>query len=92
MAQEPADLLRRDLENHAKTLSDLTSREARRQDQEEARKQVEQLKEDHLEERLNRIENSIKAIYSLYKWVGVSAGSALLLAVVTFILKGGLFA
>lgn len=71
-------LLRQDLINQAKTISDLVMREAVRQEADKGR-----------EERFERIEKSLAAIYSLGKWVLGTAGAALIIALVGFVLKGG---
>lgn len=83
--------LERDLRDHAKTLSELIAREAKRQQDELHRKEIEALKDEALDERLKRNEARTNAIYSMGKWLATAAGSTLLLAVVTFILKGNLF-
>ena len=47
-------------------------------------------REKGLEDRLDRIEESIKAIYGLGKWLLGAVGGVLITAVVGLILKGGI--
>jgi hypothetical protein len=80
-----------DVQRQSETISILISKEARRTDQEEAREQMDALKEKHLDERLQRLEAAIEQVYSLGKWVLGAIGGAVLLAIVAFGLKGGFF-
>jgi hypothetical protein len=52
-------------------------------------KAVRAVEDKHLEERLDRIEDSLKAVYGLGKWLLASIGSVLVVAIVGFVLKGG---
>lgn len=72
-------------------ISELVTYETRRQDQAKAASELEEFKEEALDGRLKRIEASVAAVYSLGKWILASIGATLLLAIVTFILRGGLF-
>lgn len=50
---------------------------------------VRAVEDKHLDERLDRIEHSLQAVYGLGKWLLGAVGSVLVVAVVGFILKGG---
>lgn len=65
----------------------------------EMRKPLDQLRVDrevrkerdkNLNERLDRIEDSIAAVYSLGKWLLATIGAVVVVAAVTFMLNGGL--
>lgn len=83
--------LQQDLQNQAKTITELVQAESRRQDRETAQNEIDKLKAAHMDERFDRLEARITAVYSLGKWLLTAAGSTFLLAVVTFVVKGGLF-
>ena len=51
---------------------------------------VRQERDKNLNERLDRIEASIAAVYSLGKWLLATFGAVLIVAVASFIVKGGL--
>jgi len=87
----PIEQLEQDVRAHAKTITELVQAEARRQTNEAANLQLANLKEQYLDDRLDRIEASIKAVYNLGKWLLGAAGSTLLVAVIGFALKGGPF-
>lgn len=85
-------ILERNLSDQGKTITEVIG------DQREIRDDVSDLKranavrdvEDrHLDERLDRIETSIKAVYGLGKWLLGAIGSLIVAAVVGFVLKGG---
>lgn len=86
-------MLERNLSDQAKSITEVIT------DQREIRGDVSDLKrandirdvEDrHLDERLDRIEEQIKAVYGLGKWLLGAIGSVVVVAVVGFMLKGGL--
>lgn len=82
-------LLERDARDHAKSIGELVQRlrDVERDAVEE--KRLNELKDGHLDERLDRIEASIKAVYGLGKWLLAAAGSTLIVALVGFVLRGG---
>lgn len=90
MAPERIDQVEQDLRAHAKTLTELVQAEASRREQDEMLERLEALKEKHLNERLDHIEASIKAVYDLGKWLLTAAGATLIGLVVTFVVRGGL--
>lgn len=82
----PESHIEEDVRAHAKTISEIVTamnsraiEDARREERDKSR-----------DERLERIEESIKAVYGLGKWVLAAVGATVLTAVVGFILKGGL--
>jgi hypothetical protein len=52
-------------------------------------KAIRAVEDKHLDERLDRIEASLQAVYGLGKWLLATIGSVLVVAVLGFILKGG---
>lgn len=82
---DSVSLLRRDVVDHARILTE-HSHQLIAVDKAEA---LRQQAEEYLDERLSRIEASLRAIYALGKWVLGAIGSVLVVAVVTFVLKGG---
>lgn len=82
---DSVSLLRRDVSDHARILTE-HSHQLIAVDKAEA---LRQQAEEYLDERLSRIEASLRAIYGLGKWVLGAIGSVLVVAVVTFVLKGG---
>lgn len=83
--------LEKDFQEQSKIVNELAQNEIRRQDRERSQAEIELLKERHLDERFDRIEAKVAAVYNLGKWLLASAGSTLVLAVVTFAIKGGFF-
>lgn len=83
--------VQQDLQQQAKTISELVQNDIRRQDRETAAAKLEELKEKHLDERFDRLEEQVANIYRLGRWLLAAAGSTLVLAIVTFALKGGFF-
>jgi hypothetical protein len=53
-------------------------------------REVRKERDKNLNGRLDRIEESIHAVYNLGKWVLAAIGAVLITAVVTFVVKGGL--
>ena len=53
-------------------------------------KAVQTERQANLDERLERIEESIKGLYGLGKWMLLAFGGSMIAALVTFIVKGGL--
>ena len=87
--QDRVGLLERDARDHAKSIGELVQRlrDVERDAAED--KRLRSLKDEHLDERLDRIEASIKSVYNLGKWLLGAAGSTLVVAIVGFALKGG---
>lgn len=52
-------------------------------------REVRKVRDQHLNERLDRIEASIKSIYRLGLWVLTAFGSASIALVVNFVFRGG---
>jgi hypothetical protein len=102
---ERIDQVVRDLENQGKTIStvildqrqmkdelvtfrDNASRELTAIDKREA---VRAERDKHLDERLDRIENSIRAVYGLGRWVLAAFGASAIALVANFVVRGGMF-
>lgn len=50
---------------------------------------VREAEDRHLDDRLDRIEKSLAAVYGLGRWLLAAIGSVLVVAIVGFVLKGG---
>lgn len=83
--------LARDVQMHAKTITELVTAISQLRTDREKNDALRQLKDEHLDERLDRIEASIKSVYGLGRWVLGAFGAVLLSALATFIVRGGLF-
>lgn len=84
--------LERDLQMQAKSLSELVLDQRSTNDDIGALKQanaMRNLKDEYLDDRLDRIEASIQSVYNLGKWLLGAVGSTLVVAVVGFALRGG---
>jgi septal ring factor EnvC (AmiA/AmiB activator) len=68
-----------ELRRHGELLADITTDRAVRTE-----------RDTNLNSRLDRIEKSINGVYNLGKWVLAAFGSALIVALATFLLRGGL--
>lgn len=83
-----------DLQSHARILAELTNEIDKLRTAQTAQDKADalrQMKDEYLDERLDRIEASIKSVYSLGKWVLVAFGTVLVSALATFVVRGGLF-
>jgi hypothetical protein len=87
MSPDRLDLVERDVQAHAKTLSELTMHMSG-YDRDKA---VQEVKDEYLEERLSRIEKSINAVYRLGWWVLAAFGGSFIALVANFVFKGGLY-
>lgn len=91
------DDIRRDLNRHGESISAIVT-DARNTKDElnilrsgiDAERKVRLVEDRHLNERLDRIEESIEALNKVGKWILVTFGASLIVAVSSFILKGGL--
>lgn len=83
--------LERDVRDHSRILTELIAAEQRRSDRERGQAEIEILKEKHLDERLERIEEWNKSILGLGRWILGAVGTTLITVLITFALKGGLF-
>ncbi len=91
--------LRQDVMNHAKSLSEIVTDQARlREDQRrlaETISSVDKLlavraeRDKHVDDRFDRIEESIRAIHRLGMWVLGAFGAAFIALVVNFTFSGG---
>jgi hypothetical protein len=82
------DLIERDLQSHAKTITELTMRMS----DYEKDKAVREVKDEHLEERFERIEDRVQAIYRLGLWILAAFGGSFVALVANFVFRGGLIA
>lgn len=85
------DQLLQDVRAHAKTITELVNTVSQLRTDREKNDALRTLKDEHLDERLDRIEASIRSVYSLGKWVLGAFGASLLTALATFVVRGGLF-
>lgn len=83
------DHVEEDLRAHAKTLSHLVAEISTIRSHMLTTDAVVELTEKHLNERLGRMEASLKAVYSLGQWLLGAVGAVLITAVVGFVLRGG---
>lgn len=91
------DDIRRDLTRHGESISALVVDARNTKDQLnilqsgiEIERKVRLVEDRHLNERLDRIEESIEALNKVGKWILVTFGASLIVAVSGFILRGGL--
>lgn len=80
-----------DVQAHAKTITELVTELNKLRTDREKNDALRLMKDEYLDERLDRIEASIKSVYGLGKWVLGAFGAVLLSAAATFIVRGGLF-
>ena len=84
------DLMQRDLESHAKTISEFTTSIADLK-KEFAIKEVEdELKDAYLEKRLDAIEKRLDRINNLGWWLLAAFGGTFITILANFVFKGGL--
>lgn len=83
--------LTRDVQSHARIISELVSGISTLRTAQDKNDALRQMKDEYLDERLDRIEASIKSVYTLGKWVLGAFGAVLISALATFIVRGGLF-
>lgn len=83
--------LNRDVQSHARIITELTNEIGKVKTTQEKNDALRDMRDEYLDERLDRIEASIKSVYSLGKWVLVAFGTVLVSAVATFVVRGGLF-
>lgn len=89
--------VRRDLTRHGESISAIVT-DARNTKEQlnalqngiDAERKVRLVEDRHLNERLDRIEASINSLNSLGKWILVTFGASLIVAISSFIFKGGL--
>lgn len=91
--------VRRDLVRHGESISSLvTDAYNTKQELWEVRSGIEReravrlIKDEHLDERLDVIEKSISKVYTLGLWSLGTFGSAVLVGLANFVIKGGLVA
>jgi len=84
------DQIERDVRDHAKTISELVNEIGKMKSERSTESEVKKIKDEYLDERLERIEGAVRDIYKLGKWILAAVGSTLIVAIVGFILKGGL--
>jgi hypothetical protein len=82
------DLIERDLQSHAKTIIELTMR----MPDYEKDQAVREVKDEHLEERFERIEDRVQAIYKLGLWILAAFGGSFIALVANFVFRGVLIA
>jgi hypothetical protein len=85
MSPDRLDLHERDLQAHARSITEITNVISGIQRD----KAVQEVKDEHLQERLDGIEGTVKAIYKLGWWI-LSTFGAVLIATITSLVKGGL--
>jgi hypothetical protein len=89
--------VRKDLTRHGESISAIVT-EVRHTQEElstlrngiESERKVRLVEDRHLNERLDRIEESINSLNALGRWILVTFGASLIVAVSSFIFKGGL--
>lgn len=80
------------LANHDRTLTELVNEQRQiRAFVEEIRtdREVRKERDKNLAEHLERIEKSVASIFSIGKWLLLTTGSGVLMAVTTFLINGG---
>jgi len=82
---ERIDLLVNDVQAHARTISEIVKSIA----EINTRDAVDAETKKHLNERLDRIEKSIGAVYRMGLWVLCAFGAAAISLIVNFIFRGG---
>jgi hypothetical protein len=82
--------LRRDHTALASSISVITGELGTMKTERAVEKAVLTERQVNLDDRLERIEESIKGLYGLGKWMLLAFGGSLVAAVVTFVVKGGL--
>lgn len=82
------DLIERDLQSHAKTITELTMRMS----DYEKDKAVREVKDEYLDERFERLEDRVQAIYKLGIWILAAFGGSFIALVANFVFRGGLIA
>jgi hypothetical protein len=93
MAPERIDLLERDVQAHARSITEFTVSLAGVKDtlsDIEKDRAVEEIKDVYLEKRLSGIESRIDAVYKLGLWVLAAFGSSAIALIANFFFKGGL--
>ncbi len=90
MTLDRQDLIERDVQAHAKSLTELTLVMSEFQKDKAVQEAKEELKDEYLEERLGRIEKSIQAVYKLGWWVLAAFGGSFIALVANFVFRGGL--
>ena len=84
------DQIERDVRDHAKTISELVNEIGRLKSDRNTDDAVRKVTDEYLNERLERIEGAVRDIYKLGKWILAAVGSTLIVAIVGFVIKGGL--
>lgn len=93
----------RDLRDHAKSIGEIVLDQRGIKDQlaevreegtqrlaeQRQERAVRAVEDKHLDERLDRIEASLRAVFGLGKWLLSAIGAVLVVAIVGFVLKGG---
>lgn len=91
--QDSVEQIARDVRDHAKSLTAII--EDQRAMKEEIAvlredKAVRVVKDDNLNDRLDRIDDRINGIFSLGKWLLAAVGTVLIAVVIDFVVHGGL--
>ena len=81
------DLLERDVQSHAKTITELTKRMV----EYEKAMAVQEVEDEFLEKRLTAIEKSIGRVYNLGWWILAAFGGSFIALVANFVFRGGLY-
>jgi len=87
MSPDRVDLLQNDVQSHARTITELTTRMVGY----ETKLAVNEVKDEFLEERLDRIEKSINRVHNLGWWLLAAFGGSFVALVANFVFKGGLY-
>jgi hypothetical protein len=82
--------LRKDHTSLAASISAVTMEVGALKTEQAVGKAVATEQQKNLDDRLERIEESIKGLYGLGKWMLLAFGTSLIAAVVTFVVRGGL--
>lgn len=92
MSPERIDLLERDVQSHARSISEFTMALAGVKDDLndfEKAQAVQEIKDGYLEKRLTGIDGRIDAIYKLGLWILAAFGSSAVALIANFMFKGG---
>ncbi|MBN9033316.1 MAG: hypothetical protein BGO05_05555 [Rhizobiales bacterium 63-7] len=84
------DLIERDLQSHAKTITEFTTSIAELKKEVAIKGVRDELKDEYLEERLGKIEERLNGINRLGWWILAAFGGTFITVLANFIFKGGL--
>jgi len=92
MAPDPIEALRAMLANHERTLTELVQEHRQIKafmDEIRTDREVRKERDKNLAEHLSRIEASLGSVFQIGKWLLLTTGSGVLMAITTFLINGG---